>query len=362
MTKIIYLFMFFMMFTANAFAVSTIDVDLDDDSMVDDIYLDLAHDNNGVLQADGAGVVSVIDLSALYQPLNSKLTALAANTMISGVTSWSITTNANPYTLAAATDGYMINVTTITAHEDDLVLTIGETSTLANQFWYIGNVAANTLILSDSAAVVEVQGYIELEINNWVLLKRSVANDRWEVQSKAVTTLFLSAVNISAGTLEIPNDDSSGVTEVGQIFYDTDGWFRHMDPTGTTQYATHDLSYYSYVILQPDDADNTIVPFGLDNKTGTTMYIQRIWVESDVDNSGCTLVRNYYNVRTSSGTTIEGLYATVDGTGVYTQNITRGDIDENAIGPDYGIYVVHDATDIGDFKVTVEYYYDGNVD
>jgi len=74
------------------------------------------------------------------------------------------------------------------------------------------------------------------------------------------------------------------------------------------------------------------------------------------------IVRNYYNVRTSSGTTIEGLYATVDGTGVYTQNITRGDIDENAIGPDYGIYVVHDATDIGDFKVTVEYYYDGNVD
>ena len=141
------------------------------------------------------------DISATYQPLDAELTAIAALPQISGLKSWEVTTNANPYTLVAATDGYMINVTTITAHEDDLVLTIGETGTLANQFWCIGNVAANTLILSDSAAVVEVQGYIELEINNWVLLKRSVANDRWEVQSKAVSTWFFANINMVGGTL-----------------------------------------------------------------------------------------------------------------------------------------------------------------
>ena len=174
--------------------------------------------------------------------------------------------------------------------------------------------------------------------------------------------VFSSSVDVSSGNLEMPNRDATNLTAIGQVAYDTDGWWNSLDSSGTTEMAKHDFNYYSYVIIQPDDAGNTLIPFGLDNKTGTTMYLQRIWVESDVDNSGCTLVRNYYNHRTNSGTTIEGLYATTDGTGVYTQSKAREDIDVNAIGPDYGIYVVHDATDIGNFKITVEYYYDGNID
>ena len=189
-------------------------------------------DDGTFLESNGASVAPVFralesgdipDISATYQPLDTELTAIAALPLISGLKSWEVTTNANPYTLVAATDGYMINVTTITAHEDDLVLTIGETSTLANQFWYIGNVAANTLILSDSPAVVEVQGYIELEINNWVLLKRSVANDRWEVMGSAVTTLFLASLDMSSGTITIPTTTSGDQTlTVGQIGIKTD--------------------------------------------------------------------------------------------------------------------------------------------
>ena len=199
---------------------------------------------------------------AAFQPLNSNLTALAANTLISGVKSWSVTTDANPYTLVAATDGYMINVTTVTTHADNVDLTIGETGTLANQFWAIGNVSANTLILEDDPAVVEVQGYIELEINNWVLLKRSVANDRWEVQSKAVSTWFFANINMVGGTLAMPSTTNPTTDAQGEISLDEsdagqEPLFLEAYDEGTgdaSRIIASDIKVESFTIIEPDVA------------------------------------------------------------------------------------------------------------
>ena len=318
-------------------------------------------EGGGVIDFSDLEAADIPDLSDTYQPLDTtNLSELTASSLVSGTTTQATTSNADPYTLTVGgAKKWQTTAVTLTGHADDVDLVMSKTNMVTGMKAVLINGAANTFII-DTIAGDQQTGYLELESGNVAVLIYNI--DRWHLIAFYTDVLYMDAINMSAGIVEMPNKDATNLTAIGQLAYDTDGWWNSLDASGTTEMAKHDFNYASYVIIQPDNAGNTIIPFGLDNKSGTTMYLQRIWVESDVDNSGCTLVSNYYNNRTSSGTTMVGLYATTDGTGVYTQDITRDGITSNAVGPGYGIYVVHDATDIGDFKVTVEYYYDGNID
>jgi hypothetical protein len=178
----------------------------------------------------------------------------------------------------------------------------------------------------------------------------------------ADVTAFITDVNMPA-----PGTDPD-VSVSGQIAVDTDGAnepndviLRTASVSGNQQYAlfgTHKV--FIIPICEPDNlAEADFMPIFV-NRWGMTFNITKITGQSNIDNFTFTLKER--DADGQNVTTIEAVTLSTDGTDMYYGSVAEADIDHTVIEADHSIGYVKSADDATYVTITIEGWFDADVD
>jgi len=178
-----------------------------------------------------------------------------------------------------------------------------------------------------------------------------------------IVALTLSDLTDIATTGTDPDVDASG-----ELGIDTDGANEPNDVTlrtssisGNQQYAlagTHKV--FIFPICDPDNlAEATFMPI-FPNRWGMTFHITKITGQTNVDDFTFTLKE--WDEDGQNVTTIEAVTLSTDGTGMYYGSVAEGDIDHKVIEAGHCIGYVKSADDATYVTLTIEGWFDADVD
>jgi hypothetical protein len=215
----------------------------------------------------------------------------------------------------------------------------------------------------DAGTIEHEYGGLQADVSGWTGLFGITGADT-SVEVDLLSELLTAMSDVTAF---ITDDDMPAagadpdIDAAGEIGRDTDDHALRGYASELSQFVyAQATKTIQFTIVQPDDLDeNDDIPLWT-NETGFPFHIRTIKAWSNADNSTFTLVMAS-PTNFDAETTIESITVTTDGTGVYYETITFGNIDNTII--QNGDVLIYDPTtfDAAWNKVTLIGFLDGDV-